>query len=469
MTARRIWWAVAAALGAFVVWHAWHSAANHDEVEHMHAAWMVSIGERPFADFFEQHPPVYWYLISPVAGATDNPQLFAFVARLFDLACLAGMLVVFHRLVKRIEPDAAGPWPVLLLFGAYIFTRNMMVVRPDPLMALLAFAGLDAWFAYLDEPRLARAALAGVLFGAATAVLQKAGVMMALVVAAAAITFCMHRERRRALALGIVTMGACSLAPLALLAVAAWHGGWLAEMWFCNVPFNKFFYLEAPVAARSSFMTTFKDVLATNPVIVALGVAGIDRRVLEPKRLALVLVLVGFMAMIATSSFPLSQYFLFPLPVLGLFAARWFAHPNGSVRIAMRVATIGVVGITVAGMIDYEPVDRYLAVQRDLLARTTPAQTVYVPPNYNPIFRRDAGYFWYNGVMTAEVYAQYCASHPCPGPDKRALDDELWAKSPPRFVWISDKYPWYLPDHWADRSKDYRPTDLPTLWVRVER
>jgi hypothetical protein len=452
---RSTWRIAAGALALFLVWHAWRSAANHDEVEHMHAAWMVSIGERPFADFFEQHPPVYWYLISPVAGATENPQAFAFVARLFDLACLAGMLVVFRRLVRKVEPEADGPWPTLLLFAAYIFTRNMMVVRPDPLMTLCAFAGLDLWFDYLDTRRLARAAIAGLLFGAAIAVLQKAGVMMALVMAAAVV-------RDRKTFFGVLVMGAASLAPVALLALFAWHGGWLADMWFCNFPFNKFFYLQAPVAGRVAFTDTLVQVLVTNPVIVALGLAGL-RGLREPKRLTLVVVLAGFMAMLATSSFPLAQYYLVPLPILGIFAARWTRH------LLARIATLGALAIMLYAMIDYEPVDKYLAVQEDVLAHTTPEQSVFIPPNYAPIFRRDAGYFWYNGVMTAEVYGVYCRDHACPAPDKRELDDAMWAKSPPVFVWISDKYPWYLPYHWPERSADYRPTALPTLWVRVQR
>ena len=456
-------------MGAFVIWHAWASAANHDEVEHMHAAWMVSVGERPFAGFFEQHPPVYWYLISPVAQLTQSPQVFAFIARLFDLACLAGFLVVFHRLVRRVEPRAAGPWPLLLLAGSYVFTRNMMVVRPDPLMTLCAFAGLDMWFAYLDSPRLARAAIAGLLFGAATAVLQKAGVMLALVMGAAGVSFLTRSELRRTLALGVVVMGACAAIPIALLGVFAWHGGWLADMWFCNVPFNRFFYLEAPVPSREPLWKTLTAVVVTNPALIALGLGGIDRRVLEPKRLALAFVLAGFSFMLVTSSFPLLQYFLFPLPVLALFAARWFVHDHRYVRIAARVGAVGAVAIMVGSMIDYDGVDRYAPVQARLLAQTSEHDTLFVPPNYNPIFRRDAAYFWYNGVMTAEVYGQYCRDHACPGPDKRALDDEMWAKSPPRFVWISSEYPWYLPFHWPERSADYRKTDLPSLWVRVER
>ena len=461
----RLWWAIAAVLAAFLIWHAWDSAANHDEVEHMHAAWMVSIGERPFADFFEQHPPVYWYLIAPVAQMTESPQVFAFVARLFDLLCLAGFLAVFHRIVRRVEPRAAGPWPPLLLFGAYVFTRNMMVVRPDPLMTLLAFAALDQWFAYLAQPRVWRAALAGVLFGAATAVLQKAGVMMALVMAGAGVSFVLERELRRVLALGVVVMGACAAIPLALLGLFAWHGGWLADMWFCNVPFNRFFYLEAPVAARVSLWSTVSAVLVTNPVIVVLGLAGIDRRVLEPPRVALAAILAGFSFMLATSSFPLAQYFLFPLPVLAIFAARWFTGESKLVRLA----AVAGLGIMLAAMIDYENTDRFGSVQKRLLAQTSERDTLFVPPNYGPIFRRDAAYFWYNGVMTAEVYGQYCRDHACPGPDKRVLDDEMWAKSPPRFVWISSQYPWYLPYHWDQRSVDYRKTDLPSLWVRVER
>lgn len=39
---------------------------DHDDVEHLHAAWLVRQGLLPFLDFFEAHQPPLWYLLAPL-------------------------------------------------------------------------------------------------------------------------------------------------------------------------------------------------------------------------------------------------------------------------------------------------------------------------------------------------------------------------------------------------------------------
>src|SRR5436190_3327432 len=59
---------------------------DYDEVEHVHAAWLISRGLRPFYDFFECHPPFLWYphaLLFKVFGDSyDLPIVFRFIATL---------------------------------------------------------------------------------------------------------------------------------------------------------------------------------------------------------------------------------------------------------------------------------------------------------------------------------------------------------------------------------------------------
>src|SRR5262249_17869013 len=37
-----------------------------DELEHVHAAWLVSKGQTPYVDFFEHHPPLFYFTLAPV-------------------------------------------------------------------------------------------------------------------------------------------------------------------------------------------------------------------------------------------------------------------------------------------------------------------------------------------------------------------------------------------------------------------
>src|ERR1700733_3097722 len=180
---RKPWTLVWVAFAAMWLVHAWVAEIKHDEVEHLHAAWLMSIGKRPFADFLEQHHPTVWLLFAPLCRLTDDPQKLLYAARVFDLLCGAELLVALHRLVKRLVPDARDPamWATLLAASSFTFARNMMVVRPDPLMAMLLVVGLEAWVAFMLEGDRRRAAWAGLCFGLAIAVLQKAIAIVGLV------------------------------------------------------------------------------------------------------------------------------------------------------------------------------------------------------------------------------------------------------------------------------------------------
>jgi hypothetical protein len=105
-------------------------------------------------------------------------------------------------------------------------------------------------------------------------------------------------------------------------------------------------------------------------------------------------------------------------------------------------------------------------VQAFVLGRTTADQSIFVPPALNPVFRRDAVYFWYNADLISGAYEEYCrGTQDCPG-NKLALDDHRWEDSPPAFVLL--ELPAYFPYHWNLRESFYRPTEIPRLWEREE-
>src|SRR5437879_2924721 len=33
-----------------------------DEFQHLHSAWLTASGQKPYVDFFEHHPPLFYYL-----------------------------------------------------------------------------------------------------------------------------------------------------------------------------------------------------------------------------------------------------------------------------------------------------------------------------------------------------------------------------------------------------------------------
>jgi 4-amino-4-deoxy-L-arabinose transferase-like glycosyltransferase len=65
---RFIRWTVLAACAAAMLLHVLGTQRDFvqlDEFEHLHAAWLVSHGQTPYADFFEHHTPLFYFLGAP--------------------------------------------------------------------------------------------------------------------------------------------------------------------------------------------------------------------------------------------------------------------------------------------------------------------------------------------------------------------------------------------------------------------
>ena len=61
-----IWLLIAFGIG-FAAWTVFFTeTGNGDNVEHIHATWLVAYGEVPYRDFFQHHNPLLWYLFAPV-------------------------------------------------------------------------------------------------------------------------------------------------------------------------------------------------------------------------------------------------------------------------------------------------------------------------------------------------------------------------------------------------------------------
>src|SRR6202521_5088871 len=129
--ARLVHAGLAATFGLLLV-HAAISGCDHDEIVHLHVAWLVSNGERPYVDFLEQHHPPAAYLLAPLAHALEGyPRALVFAARSLDLLVLGGTLLAFSAMARRLVRDPRVAWPPLLLAGCFLFLRNSMEVRPD--------------------------------------------------------------------------------------------------------------------------------------------------------------------------------------------------------------------------------------------------------------------------------------------------------------------------------------------------
>ena len=129
-------WAVAWTYGIL------HRYFDHDELEHLYAAWRIGRGDRPIYDFFQDHPPFLWYALAPAL-----PLLGRISFPLFPLRFLtaAGHLVFLIALGKNVSlslarlPRPELPSRRLFVIAALVFAGHLSVI-----WYLLEFR-LDAW------------------------------------------------------------------------------------------------------------------------------------------------------------------------------------------------------------------------------------------------------------------------------------------------------------------------------------
>jgi hypothetical protein len=370
----------------------------------------------------------------------------------------------------------------LLLGASTTFVANTLEVRPDPLMNLCLFAGLLLWAGFLERPRPSRALAAGACFGLAVAVLQKALVPVGLALGAGAVLPLLDRRAGAARVprlVGAALAFVAAAAPVGALFVAMRRAGLWADFWFWNYPFNRYFYLEASLARHFSVLRTLGPSVAEDPLLWIAGLTGAglrlgalwrDRRAPGPRdgaHAVLLVVLAGYLVFLLRNRFPLEQYYLVLLPLVALYSAELYARlTDGRRALALRAATAAMAALLALQLARQPDWAQFARVQDYVLAHTRADETVFVPPEFNPIFRVDAAYFWYNATLLRRTYATYCVDHPCPD-RKDVVDDRAWDRRPPAYVYLCD--PDYTTLRWPERAAAYVPTEIPSLLERRDR
>ncbi len=480
MTTKRRWLAIWTAIGVAIVWHCWSAGFNHDEIEHLHAAWLISIGQLPFRDFLEQHHPTLWFLAAPLVARFESVHAVVFAARLFNAVSLVALLWLVKRILRRLYPEVRWQFPVLLLLASFMFVRNSIEFRPDPAMNVALYAGLLHWLAFLQEGRIRRALAAGIFFGLAMVVLQKAAVIVALIAITVPILMLgrlRRRERIATLASAAATSIAASSVLVAVLFGAMQALGILQDFWFWNYPFNRFFYMQVHLPQHFSLPSTIARSFLVDPLLWLAGaggawlclkelLAGWPFAARDECRFTLLAVGLGYLGFLCFNRFPLDQYLIVVLPLLALFGAE-LLRPAHRARFLLEPSILAMPMVLLVLLWVYPKNEEQLRVQGFVLRQTSQQQPVFVPPAFNPVFRRDGAYFWYNGELISGAYQQYCTwARGCRN-DKLALDENRWASSPPSLVFL--EAPPDYPYHWSSRSGSYHPSPLPGLWEREGR
>ena len=130
------------------------TSAMADELEHIHASWLVWNGQIPYIDFFEHHHSLIWYIFAPLVGWLEGNILVFFIIRGFILVCsLITLYIVFKLITKYLSDDTAA-WLALNIFCFSSAMLNAMVqFKPDIFMHLFFWLGTYYLFVYINEKK----------------------------------------------------------------------------------------------------------------------------------------------------------------------------------------------------------------------------------------------------------------------------------------------------------------------------
>jgi hypothetical protein len=299
-------------------------AFDVDELQHVHAAYLVHLGLVPYRDFFDHHTPWLHYALASMFAAVGGSIAALVAARGAMLVMAAMVLYLTFRLGHDVYGRYAGIFGAHLLSFTLAFVDKTAEIRPDVPATVCWLAGVWLFVEAARQASWKTFLWAGMWLGA--------GVMFTpnVLVGAAGVTAALSLlpiERpndavagnRRAMSLAFVSGLAIPVLGTALVFQA--HGA-LARFVELTVAMNASWPREV------SALRVARRIVTENPYLVALALVGcvaaagdLKRRAqARPGDGALVLAAGALVAGLAIHPAPYRQYFLLLLPILSIFA-----------------------------------------------------------------------------------------------------------------------------------------------------
>ncbi len=301
-----IWMLLAYGIG-FSIWTIFFTeTGNGDNVEHIHATWLIANGKVPYRDFFQHHNPLQWYIFAPFIKMITNAIILLDVAHAIGI--LVGILTFF--MVYKIGKDFfASKYAVLLSILVlcppyfYIFCFNF---NPDIFSALFLTIGIYFLFYFHRNRKLSDLVLSFLSFFIAFMFTQK--VLTVLGPLGVISLYIFYKEK-----ISFTTIGYALLLPmlgLMLFLAYLYYENALLIYWKSNYLFNirmQEYYGYSKVAVTEYKVLLFSGILAFLSIITQWRKEGIFY-----KTIAILYILES---MQRTFYFSIAPYYMLPLMI----------------------------------------------------------------------------------------------------------------------------------------------------------
>jgi hypothetical protein len=371
-----------------------------------------------FVDFFEHHHPLLWYLLAPALAVLPEAASTMIALRLAFFLLVPATAWATYRLARECGAAREAAWlSVSLLLAMTTFVYVAIEIRPDVPQVLFGVVSVLHFARMLRTGRARDAVLCGITAALAFLFLQKALLLIALLVVA----FAAHAVRRRVswhLGLYAAAAFAATCAPFAaLLAAAGAFDDYLVTNWMLNARVGAG---RAPISFLDAGV--LRD-FARNAVFwllsMAVAAAAIRRRLKTPYALPAFLGW-GLVALMFATNRVVDRYLVAAVPFLAAAAGMWLAEEASRWRVTgprltlvlLLVCLLPAVGMTRSiGRSNQGQLEKIQFV----LDQSAPGDRLYDEWRDFNVFRPDMHYFWfmtspgvrlYNG-LTGGRYADY--------------------------------------------------------------
>lgn len=436
---------------------------NPDEIEHIHSAWSVTRGAVPYADFFQHHNALLWYLIALLILVFGSWTGVIFISRGIITLMSLGIAAAVYRVARQTGVSReAGMITACLLLSVVPFVDTGIVTRPDVPMVLFGWISIEYLIRFLKSSRSRDLMVCGLCVSMSFLFLQKA----AYLCFAYFILFCFWMMTRRVSIGDLFRFTVSFLVPLVPYAVYLLLSGSFHDYILNNFVYN----MTRSISGQNgdySFLILF---MHNGPTVVLFIIGAIHLIVNKGsedvylRKTILFITLVLLIGPFVTKTTSV-RFFFFAMPgaciVIGFFLDSLFRRKalHEKWRLLLLLCIIGIPLLFLVKRGAFRRNRQALERMEYVLEQSLPTDTVYDGNNAFNLFRFDSHYYWYR-LESMDVLGH------------RAVWDRKYAPFDPNAL-VKSKRPVIISDFMlsiedADLMALYMPTPYKGLYKRKD-
>ncbi|MBK5260651.1 MAG: hypothetical protein JJE51_13755 [Thermoanaerobaculia bacterium] len=391
---------------------------DSDEPQHLHVTWGWTAGLVQYRDVFDNHAPLFHIATAPLLALLGERADILIWMRLAMLPLFAAVVICTWLVGRSLYSHRAGAWAAVLLMLFPPFFLKSLEYRNDNAWNALWMVALT--ILVMRPITVVRAALAGLLLGAALAVSMKTGLLLLALAGSALLVRALTGNRSP---IGKHLAAALASLVIAPLTVMLWfvQAGAFRELVFGVYAFNSTLSNQRTLAWAGRVAWPFAIAL-----IVWIARRNRDR---DPRRLFLALVPAFFTVTLVLIWLLVSPRDLLPMmPIAAVLVAGWAEGFSRRVPLFAAIAALSCLALVYYADRFENRTDEHITMMNQTLRLTRPGEPL-MDIKGETIYRRRPFYFAFetltreqmrrgliNDTIAEDVIAARCYAAQADGP-----------------------------------------------------